>query len=162
MFKYRITLQTTTGTFPAQLLLGRQLRSQLDLLLPSIADKVQRNQNLQKRTHDYHARDRQLQLDDSVLEKNHGQGPPWIPGKILKQSGAVTFMIELPDRRVIRRHLDQLKLNMTNPVESDSEPSTSSDISIPDCLTSPEDVTPELRHSSRISHPPRRFSPDDY
>ena len=162
MFKYRITPQTTTGTSPAQLLLGRQLRSQLDLLLPSIADKVQHNQNLQKRTHDYHARDRQLQLDDSVLAKNHGQGPPWIPGKILKQSGAVTFMIELPDGRVIRQHLDQLKLNVTNSGESDSEPSTSSDISIPDYPTSPEAVTPELRHSSRINHPPTRFSPDDY
>ena len=103
--------------FPAQLLFGRQLRSQLDLLLPSIADKVQRNQNLQKQTHDYHARDRQLQLDDLVLAKNHGQGPPWIPGKILIQSGAVTFMVELTNGTVIRRHIDQLKLNMTNPVE---------------------------------------------
>ena len=109
-----------------------------------------------------HARDRQLQLDDSVLAKNHGQGPPWIPGKILKQSGAVTFIIELPDGRVIRRHLDQLKLNMTNSVVPDSEPSTSFDISIPDCLTSSEAVTLEQRHSSRISHPPTRFSPDDY
>ena len=63
LFKYRITLHTTTGTSPAQLLFGRQLRSQFDLLLPSIADKIQRNQNLQKQTHDYHARDRQLRLD---------------------------------------------------------------------------------------------------
>ena len=45
LFKYRITPHTTTGTSPAQLLFGRQLRSQLGLLLPSIADKVQRNQN---------------------------------------------------------------------------------------------------------------------
>ena len=63
---------------------------------------------------------------------------------------------------VIWQHLDQLKLNMTNSVESDSESSTSSDISIPDCLTSPEAVTPKLRHSSCISHPPTRFSPHDY
>ena len=51
---------------------------------------------------------------------------------------------------------------MTNSVESYSEPSTSSDISIPDCPTSPEVVTPELRHYSHISHPPTRFSPDEY
>ena len=72
------------GISPAQLLFGCQLRSQLDLPLPSIADKVQCNQYLQKQTHDYHIRDRQLQLDDLVLAKNHGQGPPWIPRKILK------------------------------------------------------------------------------
>ena len=162
LFKYRITPHTTTGTSPAQLLFGRQLHSQLDLLLPSITDKVQRNQNLQKKTHDYHARDRQLRLDDLVLAKNHGQGPPWIPGKILKQSGAVTFMVELTDGTVIRRHLDQLKLNMTNPVESESEAFTNADVSIPDCTPSPEVATPKLRHSSRISRPPTRFSPDDY
>ena len=144
------------------MLFGRQLHSQLDLLLPSIADKVQRNQNLQKQTHDYHARDRQLRLDDLVLAKNHGQGPPWIPGKILKQSGAVTFIVELTDGTVVRRHLDQLKLNMTNPVESESEPFTNADVSIPDCTPSPEVATPKLRHSSRISRPPTRFSPDDY
>ena len=72
------------GTSPAQLQIGCQLHSQLDLLLPSIADKVQCNQHLQKQMHDYHARDRQLQLDDLVLAKNHGQGLPWIPGKVLK------------------------------------------------------------------------------
>ena len=103
-----------------------------------IADKVQRNQNLQKQTHNCHARDRQLQLVDLVLAKNHGQGPPWIPGKILKQSGAVTFMVELTDGIVICRHLDQLKLDMTNPAESGSEPFTTADASIPDCTPSPE------------------------
>ena len=147
MLEYQISPYTTTGTSPAQSLFGHQLHSQLDLLLSSIADKVRCNQNLQKQTHDYHARDRQLQLDDLVLAKNHGQGPPWIPGKILKQSGAVTFMVELTDGTVIRRHLDQLKLNMTNPVESESEPSTSADVSIPDCTPSPEVATPEPRYS---------------
>ena len=48
LFKYRITPQTTMGISPAQLMLGRQLRSHLDLLLPNVADKVQRNQSLQK------------------------------------------------------------------------------------------------------------------
>ena len=93
---------------------GHQLHFQLDLLLSRIADKVWCNQNLQKQTHDYHARDRQLQLDDLVLAKNHGKGPPWISGKVLKQSDTLTFMVELTNGTVICRHLDQLKLNMTN------------------------------------------------
>ena len=161
LFKYRITPQTTTGISPAQLMMGRRLHSHLDLLLPSIADKVQRNQSLQKQTHDYHARDHQLQIDDLVLAKNHGQGPPWIPGKILKQSGAVTFLVELTDGTIIRRHLDQLKLNMTNQAQSEPESSSSSDVPIPDHIPSSEVATPELRHSSRIRRPPSRFSPDN-
>ena len=71
-------------------------------------------------------------------------------------------MVELTNGTIIRRHLDQLKLNITNSVESESEPSANADVSIPDCTPSPELATPELRHSSRISHPPTCFSPDDY
>ena len=134
-------------------MMGRQLCSHLDLLLPSIADKVQRNESLQKQTHDYHTRDHQLQIDDLVLAKNHGQGPPWIPGKILKQSGAVIFLVELTDGTIIRHHLDQLKLNMTNQAQAEPESSSSSDVPIPDHIPSSEVATPELRHS--------RFSPDN-
>ena len=75
-FFVQVLHYTTTGISPAQLMMGHQLRSQLDLLLPNIADKVQCNQNLQKQTHDYHARDRQLQIDDLVSAKNYGQGHP--------------------------------------------------------------------------------------
>ena len=66
------------------------------------------------------------------------------PAKILKQSGAVTFLVELTDGTVIHRHFDQLKLNMTNQIECDSEPSTSSDVSIPDCIPPPELMFPFL------------------
>ena len=146
LFKYRITLQTTTGISLAQLMLGRQLRSHLDLLLPNVADKVQWNQSLQKQTHDYHARDRQLQIDDLVLAKNHGQGPPWLPSKIMKQSGAVTFLIELTNGTVIRRHMDQLKLNMTSREQSESDSSSTLDISVSDDILSSNVTTPEPRH----------------
>ena len=73
-------------------------------------------------------------------------------------------MVELTDGTVIHRHLDQLKLNMTNAVKSESEPFTNADFFIPDCTPSPEVATPTLRmrHPSRISRPPTRFSPDDY
>ena len=162
LFKYRITPQTTTGISPAQLMLGHSLRSHLDLLLPNVADKVQRNQSLQKQTHDYHARDRQLQIDDLVLAKNHGQGQPWIPGKILKQSGAVTFLVELNNGTVIRHHMDQLKLNMTGQGQSESDPSSTSDIAVPEDIPTSDAATPELRHSSRTRRPPSRFSPDNY
>ena len=143
-------------------MMGHQLHSHLNLLLPNIADKVQCNQSLQKQTHNYHARDRQLQIDDLVLAKNYGQGPPWIPGNVLKQLGAVTFVVELTYGTIICHHLDQLKLNMTNQAQSESEYSMNSDISIPGCIPSSEVTTPELRHSSRIRCPPSHFSPDQY
>jgi len=38
---YCLTPQSTTGVSPAELLLGRQLRSRLDLLKPNKTDRVE-------------------------------------------------------------------------------------------------------------------------
>ena len=51
---------------------------------------------------------------------------------------------------------------MTNQAQLESKPPTSPDVAIPDNIPSSEVATPELRHSSRIRHPPTRFSPDNY
>ena len=158
LFKYCIMPQMTMGISPAQLMMGRQVSSHLDLLLPNVADKVHRSQNLQKQAHDYHASDRQLQIDSLVLAKNHEQGPPWIPGKILKPSGAVIFLVELTDGTVVCCHIDQLKLNMTNQAQPESEPPASPDVAVTDNIPSSEVTTPELRHSSCIRYLPHVFS----
>ena len=63
--------------------------------------------------------------------------------------------MELP---IIGRHLDQVKLNMTNQAQSENESPASSDISIPDCIPLSEVTTPELIHSSHIRCPPSCFS----
>lgn len=39
LFKYRVTPQTTTGLSPAQLLMGRRLRTHLDLLHPDTSSQ---------------------------------------------------------------------------------------------------------------------------
>ena len=40
LFKYRVTPDTTTGSSPAELLMGRRLRSHLDLLHPDTSSKM--------------------------------------------------------------------------------------------------------------------------
>lgn len=49
LFQYRNTPHTTTGEKPSKLLIGRSLRSKLDLLLPSIKQVVEDKQNYQKK-----------------------------------------------------------------------------------------------------------------
>ena len=115
LFKYRTTPQTTTGVCPAELLMGRKLRTHLDLLIPDIGERVRKRQNLQKHSRDLHAQDKQFQENEPVLAKNFSRGPPWITGKILKKSGATTFLVELPDGQVIHHHADQLKQNSLDP-----------------------------------------------
>ena len=41
LFMYRLTPHSTTGRSPAELMLGRQPRSRLDLLKPNITQKVE-------------------------------------------------------------------------------------------------------------------------
>ena len=48
---YRVTPQSTTGISPAELLLGRRSRTQLDLLKPHTAERVEAKQSQQKVTH---------------------------------------------------------------------------------------------------------------
>ena len=52
LFMYRLTPHSTTGRSPAELMLGRQPRSRLDLLEPNIIQKVEQKQFSQKLTHD--------------------------------------------------------------------------------------------------------------
>ena len=54
LFKYRVTPQATTGIAPAELLIGRRLRTHLDLLYPTVKERVQRRQRHQKENRERH------------------------------------------------------------------------------------------------------------
>ena len=80
---------TTMGRFPTELLLGRQPRSQLDLLHPDVSGRVQGSQARQQRAHDRHARARAFQVGDRVYERNLLGSPEWMEGTILDKTGPV-------------------------------------------------------------------------
>ena len=54
----------TTGQSPAELFLGRQLRSQLDVLHPDVPGRVQESQARQQRAHDSYSRARAFHVGD--------------------------------------------------------------------------------------------------
>ena len=66
LFKYRITPQTTTGVSPAQLLMGRRLRTHLDLLHP---DTTMRMNEKQEKSIPGRA-PRQFEVGEKVYAKN--------------------------------------------------------------------------------------------
>lgn len=114
LMSYRLTPQSTTGVSPAELLLGRQPRSRLDLLKPNTADHVEARQSRQKKAHDASSRVRTFQMGDKVYSKNFGQGPKWTPGRIAEPSGPVSFLVKLGNGQVIRRHQDHLRIRHNN------------------------------------------------
>ena len=56
----------TTGRAPSEMLLGRRLRSRLDLIKPHTAEHVAKQLQHQKLKHDATARVRMFQVADSV------------------------------------------------------------------------------------------------
>ena len=84
---YRITPHTTTGVTPAQLLMGRNLKSRWDLLKPNLANKVGEKQQQQKKVHDSHARAQQFEMGDEVYARDFRKGKTWLAGKVVKCVG---------------------------------------------------------------------------
>ena len=114
LFTYRITPQSTTGSSPAELLLGRRPRTRLDLLKPNTAERVEQKQRDQKAKHDKKAKARQFGVGDHVFVKNHGVGERWVPGVIREMSGPVSFHVELEDGRHKRCHQDHLRFRVVD------------------------------------------------
>ena len=89
LFQYRITPHITTGLSPAEMLLGRNIRSRLDLLKPNLEQKVAEKQRRQQFDHDKHSRVRQFSVGDKVFVKNQGRGETWLPGRIIESQTSV-------------------------------------------------------------------------
>ena len=101
LFTYGITPQSTTGSSPAELLLGRRPRTRLDLLRPNTAERVEWKQEEQKARHDKKARVRTFRINDNVFVKNFIAGRRWLPGKIIEVLGPVTYRVQLESGRCV-------------------------------------------------------------
>lgn len=70
LFRYRTTLHLTTGVPPAEMLMRKHLRTKLDLLRTSVAERVYERQSKQKATHDHLSKERDIQVDDNVYVRD--------------------------------------------------------------------------------------------
>ncbi len=104
MFAYRVTPQSTMGVTPAELLLGRQPRTRLDLLKPNTANRVEFKQQQQKKSHDSHSRVRVFTVGDKAYAKNFTKGQRWLLCEVTEVTSPVSFIVKLLDGRIIRRH----------------------------------------------------------
>ena len=83
LFKYHLTPHSTTGTSPAELLLGCRPCSHFDFMLPNLANKVRSKQLSQKEEHDSKSKPRTFNTGDNVLVRNFSTGPEWLFGTLL-------------------------------------------------------------------------------
>ena len=113
LFHYRATPHTTSRTSPAELFLGRRMRTPLDALVPDLGEKVRQNQARQKLYRDQRTVERSMNVGDSVYVSavgrlRGGEGQVWMPGVLVGRAG-VKLSVRLEDGRVIHRHLDHVR-----------------------------------------------------
>ena len=167
LLAYRTTPHSTTGNTPAKLLLGRNLRTRLDLLKPNTAAHVESKQWNQKVSHDNSIPAPSFTVGQPVLIRVYGQNHKWTHGSILKSTGPLCYVIKLPNGSTCRRYQDQLKScreQVTAPAQNipDTVP--------PDLLTVPTTVlstagnlqtsnsTVRHRYLQRTRRPPNKYS----
>ena len=67
--------------------MGQHPRSCLDLIVPDISSKIQKNQIIQKFNHDQRARSQTLQVRDTINVSNFSTGDGWLSGIIMEANG---------------------------------------------------------------------------
>ena len=112
--KYRSIPHSTTGVSPAELIFGRKIRTHLDLLHPTLHDKVQKQQLSQKSNFDKSTMSRDIGVEDTVFVRNYDRNASrydkWVPGVITERTGPLSYEVRTPSQGVVRRHQDQIRV----------------------------------------------------
>ncbi|XP_026576533.1 uncharacterized protein K02A2.6-like, partial [Pseudonaja textilis] len=91
---------TTTNKSPAELLMGRRLRTTLDRLHPHYCPDTPIGSD--SLVGDF-------ALHDLVYARNYAGDPLWVPGQVVSIAGPRSYRVLLEDGRLWRRHVDQLR-----------------------------------------------------
>ena len=115
LLSYRTTPHSTTGVPPAELLMKRKLRTQLDRLYPNVTDRVRSKQSKKKAAYDYHAKERTLDEGQAVYVNDFRYKKTWMSGTVVDKKGPVSARIQLDYGSVILRHQDHVPVRGSEP-----------------------------------------------
>ncbi|XP_050038234.2 uncharacterized protein [Dermacentor andersoni] len=139
---------------PAMLLMGRELRSRLDNLLP-----------LETERYSYPFANDFLQKDKPIWVRNYiCLRDPWTQARVQTTEGSRMVTPAGPEGELMRRHLDQVPPRVVVQDSEQVQPRLSArgDTAVDKTAsanTTDETTTLELRRSTRSRRPPDRFSP---
>nr|XP_006812005.1 PREDICTED: uncharacterized protein K02A2.6-like [Saccoglossus kowalevskii] len=141
VFRYRSSPHCVTGATPAKLSMNRELRIHLSLVHPDFRSKVISKQATQKLYHDKHVKSRVFDIHDNVLALNYsGRGNRWLPGVIVEITGPVSYKIQLGNDRIVRRHVDQIRIRKFDSTVSETRVNEE----LPEIPIVSKQVTPSL------------------
>lgn len=109
LLRYRNTPHSTTKQSPAELFLGRPLRSVLDSLKPDLAATVADSQATQVKYSSSRPA-RHFSVGDEVWVRDFTSRPPtWVPGTVFHNPGTLTYLIDVGADIKWRRHVDHIR-----------------------------------------------------
>ena len=104
LFNYHATPQSTTELLPAELLMGRRLRSRLDLIHPDATQNVIRKQgNVETSSYPRH-----FKVGDKLYAKDFSDKGKRISASVIKVTGPISYKLKTQSGHFIRHHLDHL------------------------------------------------------
>ena len=137
LLSYPSSPHSSTGQSPAELLLGRQLRTRLDVFRPSLRQSVELKQHAWKNARDLHSSDRLFTVGDPVYVcLVPGPGAPWVPGTITAGDGQICT-VQLADGRSFTRHRDHVRPRVCT---------------LPSCVSGRADPAPPVPDTTIPSH----------
>lgn len=156
LLAYRNTPHCTTNETPAKLMMGRELRTKMQLMRPNVELHVKQKQQemcAQRNTHP-----REFELGESVMMRDYRGKDKWIPGTIAQRTGPVSYRVQVDPMTQWRRHADQIaksQIPMMAPSISEPTPSNTgidrdeqkTEAEIPE-NKSPQPVTPKVVRTS--------------
>lgn len=103
LFQYRLMPHQETGKSPSEMMLGRNLRSRLDLMLPLTNEINKSNLNESIITRSFSEGEKVACRD--YLSKNC----KWCFGTVIQRLGKLHYYISLENERVWKRHVNQMR-----------------------------------------------------
>ncbi|XP_075739390.1 uncharacterized protein LOC142784776 [Rhipicephalus microplus] len=97
LLAYRNTPHATTGEAPSTLLLGRRLRTRLDLLRPAVENRVRQREFDQRRRHP--CRNNVITVGDVIRVRNVRSVPKWLCATVLARMGPVSYRLSVVTAR---------------------------------------------------------------
>lgn len=127
LLRLRTTPNPASGESPAEILMGRKLRTIFDQIHPGnhkFSENSVGNEKLESTK-----RSRCFNTGDYVWFRNFGKGEKWLPGMV-RTAGARNYEIEV-NGEMQPRHIDQLRSRVPSPITSTDHQNVTPPTSVP-------------------------------
>jgi len=105
---YRNSTQATKGRSPAELFIGRKLRTRLDLLKPDIYGTIDKNVVRQESHQIRKCKPRFFEEGERVWVLRHPEGRGYEAGEIIRKTGRWSYRV-LVNGKENRKHADHIR-----------------------------------------------------